>query len=179
MKLQPGIYNIKGRYLALDGFSERKFEIKPQTKVMIKSDTKTKVYYKIEKKWDGTPLHNKMIFNVTYEPFSPKTTAVEKIVEEKLAPPQVVQQFPRRFRENQFPRRRRIQEPPPRETSRNMIVLQIKTVPSGADVIIDGFDVMGVMTVVTGGVRPRLVRDAGTGVNGAHVAFDLFDHSPQ
>jgi len=137
MKLQPGIYNIKGRYLALDGFSERKFEIKPQTKVMIKPDTKTKAYYKIEKKWDGTPLHNKMIFNVTYEPFSPKTTAVEKIVEEKPAPPQVVQQFPRRFRENQFPRQRRFQEPPPRETSRNMIVLQIKTVPSGADVIID------------------------------------------
>ena len=32
LKLQPGIYNIRGEYYALDGFAERTFQIKPQTK---------------------------------------------------------------------------------------------------------------------------------------------------
>ena len=105
---------------------------------MIKPDTKTKVYYKIEKKWDGTPLHDQMIFNVTYEPLTSNTNTTKEIIEEKPAPPVVVQQIPRRLRENQPLRRRRFQAPPPKETSRNMIVLQIKTVPSEADVIIDG-----------------------------------------
>ena len=39
--------------------------------------------------------------------------------------------------------------------------------------------VMGVVTVITGGVGPRLVLDTGPGVNRAHIALDLFNHHAQ
>ncbi len=49
----------------------------------------------------------------------------------------------------------------------------------GADMVVDRADVMRIVTVVTACVGPRLVRHAGAGVDGAHVAFDLLHDDAQ
>ena len=129
LKLQPGIYNIRGEYYALDGFAERTFQIKPQTKVMVQPEQITKVYYNIEKNWDGTPLHDKMLFTVSYTSLT-KMKEKLKVVEEKTAPPQ--QKIQRRAKR---PGHVRILPVP--DKNDRMITLQIKTAPSNADVLID------------------------------------------
>lgn len=129
LKLQPGIYNIRGEYYALDGFSERKFEIKPQTKVMVKPETRTQVHYKIEKNWDGTPLHDKMLFNVSYSSLNSKKEE-PKIVEEKAVRP--IQRVQKQAKQ---PSQVRILPAP--DKNNRLVTLQIKTAPSNADVFID------------------------------------------
>ena len=84
LKLQPGIYNIRGEYSALDGFKEKKYTIKPQTKVMVKPETLTRVRYKIEKNWDGTPLHENMIFSVSYSPLSVPNNELKPVNEKNV-----------------------------------------------------------------------------------------------
>lgn len=131
LKLQPGFYNIRGEYYALDGFAEKHYAIKPQTKVMVKPETLTKVYCRIEKNWDGTPLHDQMFFNVTYVPL--KTTPREKkMMARENAPPPV----PPPGRKITPPRRRGTQvlDLPP---DGQLLTLQIKTAPAGADIYVD------------------------------------------
>ncbi len=122
LKLQPGIYDIKGEYYALDGFTERKYVIRPQTKVMIKPETLTTVYCKIEKGWDGTPLHNPLLFAVSYQLFA-NVAKQPAATENKPAPERksVIKALP--------------EEPQPE--TKNLITLQIDTEPTGADVSVD------------------------------------------
>ncbi len=84
LKLQPGIYIIRGEYFALDGFTEKTYKIEPQTKVMVKPGTLTRVIYKIEKNWDGTPLHEKMTFNVSYSPLADSDKKLNPVFEKPL-----------------------------------------------------------------------------------------------
>lgn len=123
LKLQPGIYDIRGEYYALDGFVERKYDIRPQTKVMVKPGQLTKVRCRIEKNWDGTPESKTLLFSVTYVP-----------LERQAEPKPAVSSQPK-------PMRRASKAPetaaPPKKQEQRTIVLQVNTSPPGADVIID------------------------------------------
>lgn len=129
LKLQPGIYIIRGEYYALDGYSEKKYKITPQTKVMVKPGTLTRVTYKIEKKWDGTPLHEKMTFNISYTPLNDAEDKL-KPVREKTAPP--AQRIQKRIQKPRMEAKK-----PVESRNQELILLQVKTVPAGAAVSID------------------------------------------
>jgi len=133
LKLRPGIYEVHGYYYALDGFVERKYTIRPQTKVMVKPGTLTRVTCEIQKNWDGTPVDKKLLFSVAYEPLSGSSIAPE-------APATIPKPSARSETPPAVPLTSRppVQKPVPRQKAeKNLIVLQVNTAPSGANVIVD------------------------------------------
>ena len=95
---------------------------------MVKPGFITKVQCKIEKNWDGTPLNNPLLFQVSYLPLTQQNTRQPTVVKP---------QAPRQQRRPAPVAKMRRQLPPKKFPNKHMVVLQINTAPTGADVIVD------------------------------------------
>lgn len=134
LKLQPGFYDVRGYYYALDGFVERKYPIRPQTEVMVKPGYLTKVTCHIEKNWDGTPVGKQLFFSVTYEPL--KQTAPKTISEKQTSNPVEKEPVPEAA-SRPHGHHAKVHHEKGEAKSEDLIVLQVNTAPPGADVIVD------------------------------------------
>lgn len=117
LKLQPGLYDVKGTYYWHDGWTDARTDIKTQELVQVDDRGRTILEKEIPKDWRGIVKGKNLLFDVNYESFEKKSETLissEKPVLESSKPD--VKQV---------------------GVLENKIKLQINTDPSNSDIYID------------------------------------------
>jgi len=117
LKVQPGYYKIKANYNAYIGWGEDKYKIKTLEEfVRVTHDKRTIVYYELVKKSNGLPVDKNMYFKVKTEPLeSLPDTNPENITADYQQKQGIVKS----------------------SINKDMIIIQINTIPENARIIVD------------------------------------------
>ena len=137
LRLQPGIYEVKAEYHVVGFWKEHVYAIVTDEPVKVLPNQRTELFIRLQKDASGFPTQKKNFFSLRYVPLngsiSPTAGSLPRRQEQVIA-----SKAPIRQSESAGPAPRYSDDdsnPPAVHTS--VVVLQIHSVPVGADVFVD------------------------------------------
>ncbi|NIV03562.1 PEGA domain-containing protein, partial [Candidatus Saccharibacteria bacterium] len=142
LRLQPGFYDIKGKYIWHGGWSKEKTEVTARDLVQINENEVTVMEVAIRKNWRGIPLDDEFFFDVSHQPVKKDgrkslATQERQTSDEQFAP------VKESISESQMEEDRQSAASQPQVPSKadkitqGRVRVQINTEPENCDVIID------------------------------------------